>query len=84
LFLQEVAPLGHGSPPVPASPNPQGSELAHQLTRERDRLRLLLDVSSAVVSNLSLRDLLKSVSACLRQFFNHDFASVVLYDEDVG
>jgi formate hydrogenlyase transcriptional activator len=55
-----------------------------QLASERDRLRLLLEVSNAVVSNLSLRDLLLSISACLRQFFNHDFASVVLKDEEAG
>lgn len=54
------------------------------LERERDRLRLLLEVSNAVVTNLSLKDLLLAVSACLRRFFNHDFASVVLYDEEQG
>ena len=34
-----------------------------QLTRERDQLRLLLDVSNAVVSTLDMRELLATVSA---------------------
>ena len=34
--------------------------------RERDRARLVLEASNAIVSNLDLRDLLMSTSACLR------------------
>lgn len=41
-------------------------------------------MTRAVVSNLSLRNLLLAVSACLKQFFNHDFASIVLYEEEAG
>ena len=55
-----------------------------QLASERDRLHLLLEVSNAVVSNLTLKDLFMTVSACLRRFFNHDFASIVLRDEETG
>ena len=50
--------------------------------RESDRLRLLLEVSNAVVSKLSLKDLLVTVSSFLKRFIDHDFASVVLYDEE--
>ncbi|HJQ34611.1 MAG TPA: sigma 54-interacting transcriptional regulator [Pyrinomonadaceae bacterium] len=49
---------------------------------ERDRRQLLLEVSNAVVSQLSLRDLLRAVSDCLRRFSNHDVASLVLYEEE--
>ena len=49
---------------------------------EAERARILLEVTRAVVSNLSLRDLLLAVSGCLKQYFNHDIASVVLYDEE--
>jgi formate hydrogenlyase transcriptional activator len=51
---------------------------------EAERAQLLLDVTNAVVSNLSLKDLLFAVSDCLRATFNHDFASVVLCDEATG
>jgi len=51
---------------------------------ERDRRQLLLEVNNAVVSNLSLHDLLVSVSGWLRKFIKHDFASVVLVDKESG
>ena len=51
---------------------------------ERDRLRLLLDVNNAVVSNLSLKEVLLAVSNCLRKFFAHDWASMVIKDEESG
>ena len=46
---------------------------------EAERAQVLLEVTGAVVSNLSLRDLLLAVSACLKRFFNHDVASIVLH-----
>lgn len=49
-----------------------------------ERLRLLLDVSNAVVSNLSLRELLYAVSRCVRKFFPLDLASMVIRDEESG
>ena len=49
-----------------------------------ERLRLLLDVSNAVVSSLSLRDLLHTVSGLLREFFPLDWASMVIRDEESG
>jgi formate hydrogenlyase transcriptional activator len=52
-----------------------------QLTRERDRVRLLLEVNNAVVSNLSLDDLFPAVSACLRRVIQHDGSALVLVDE---
>jgi formate hydrogenlyase transcriptional activator len=53
-----------------------------QLTRERDRQRLLLEVNNAVVSHLDLDDLFTAVSACLRRFIQHDGSSLVLYDPE--
>ena len=52
--------------------------------RERDRRQLLLEVSNAVVSNLTLRELLIAVSGWLRKFFDHDVASMVIRDEESG
>ena len=51
-----------------------------ELARERDRLRLLLEVNNALVSTLDLRQLLSAISACLRRVTNHDYASVALYE----
>lgn len=53
-----------------------------QLTHERDRQRLLLEINNAVVSHLNLGDLLKAISACLRQVIPHDLAGISLYDPE--
>jgi formate hydrogenlyase transcriptional activator len=53
-----------------------------QLTHERDRVRLLLEVNNAVVSHLSLDELFPAVSACLRKVIQHDGSALVLYDEE--
>ncbi|HKV35359.1 MAG TPA: sigma 54-interacting transcriptional regulator [Pyrinomonadaceae bacterium] len=60
------------------------SAAQQQLSQERDRLRLLLDINNAVVTNLSLRDLLLAVSGWMKQFFAHDLASMVICDEESG
>ena len=53
-----------------------------QLTHERDRVRLLLEVNNAVVSHLSLDDLFPAVSACLRKVIQHDGSALVLFDQE--
>src|SRR5499426_3116189 len=53
-----------------------------QLTHERDRVRLLLEVNNAVVSHLSLDELFPAVSACLRKVIQHDGSALVLYDPE--
>ena len=50
----------------------------------QDRLRLLLDVNNAIVSNLSLKQVLLAISECLRTVIAHDFASIVIKDEESG
>jgi formate hydrogenlyase transcriptional activator len=50
------------------------------LTRERDRLRLLLEVNSAVAAHLDLHRLLAAIAGCLRQVLQHDYTSLALYD----
>jgi formate hydrogenlyase transcriptional activator len=55
-----------------------------QLTRERDRVRLLLEVNNAVVSHLSLDDLFSAVSVCLRKVIQHDGAGLALFDDETG
>jgi formate hydrogenlyase transcriptional activator len=54
------------------------------LNREKDRLQLLLDVSSALVSNLDLQRLFPAISTCMRRVLQHDFASLLLHDAPSG
>jgi formate hydrogenlyase transcriptional activator len=56
-------------------------EAQQQLARERDRVRLLLEVNNAVVSHLNLDELFPAVSACLRRVVQHDGSALVLLDE---
>jgi len=56
--------------------------LLSELTRERDRLKLLLDVNNAVVSHLDLHELFAAIVYCLRQTLHHDYTSLALYDAD--
>jgi len=53
-----------------------------QLTRERDRSHLLLEINNTLVSNLNLRELLSEISACLRKVIPHDVAGLALYDAE--
>lgn len=70
--------------------NFEASEIAHhtlqqkrdELQHERDRLKLLLDVNNNVIANLELRDLLRSVSASVRQVMQCNVASIALPDAD--
>ena len=62
---------------------PQSSQ-PYDASDERDRLRLLLDVTNAVVSNLTIRELLYTVAGWLRKFFPVDWASMVIKDEETG
>jgi formate hydrogenlyase transcriptional activator len=58
--------------------------LAHQqqLSRERDRLGLLLDVTNALVSSLDFDELFAAVTDCMRRVIPHDYASVALHDPE--
>jgi formate hydrogenlyase transcriptional activator len=52
------------------------------LRRERDHLRLLLEVNNVVVSTLDLHELLGAISTCLRRVVQHDYASLALYEPE--
>ena len=52
------------------------------LARERDRLRLLLEVNNNVISHLELGDLFQAVSAALRACFHHEYTGLWLFEED--
>ena len=53
-----------------------------ELRRERDQLQLLLEVTNSMVSNLELRDLLRAISASLRQGMHCDAVGVFLPDSE--
>src|SRR5499427_5249306 len=54
------------------------------LQRERDRLRLLLEITSSVTSRLDLRQLVESLSTDLLRVTRCDFCSLLLPDADSG
>ena len=51
-----------------------------ELARERDRLRLLLDVNDAIVSKVSKKELFAAISAGLRRLLNIDYTGLAVYD----
>ncbi len=55
-----------------------------QLARERDRLRVLLDLNNAVVTNLETGQLFQAISSCLKSSFKMDYASLALFDPEIN
>ena len=56
--------------------------LREELSVERDRLRLLLQVNNAVVAQLETRPLFEAISGSLRQALGVEFASLTLWDSE--
>jgi len=57
-------------------------QASEELRSKNDRLRLLLDVTNQVVSNLELRDLLRAVSQDVRRVMQCDYAGLSLPDAE--
>lgn len=78
-FLQQVA-----KQVAIAVENTLNFERARQAEQEAqrrfERERLMLEINNAVVSQLDLGELLKSISACLRRVIPHDVAAFCIYD----
>jgi formate hydrogenlyase transcriptional activator len=55
-----------------------------QLARERDRLRVLLEITNALVSELDIRELFPSITACLRRVMPSEYSSLALLEEGGG
>src|SRR5271157_3861897 len=51
------------------------------LTRERDRLSLLLEINNHVVTILDINDLFRAASVSIRKHFANDFTSFMLFDD---
>jgi formate hydrogenlyase transcriptional activator len=54
-----------------------------ELQRESDRLKLLLDMTTTLVSTLDCRELLRRVSASIRQVMHYDIVGVWVPDIDL-
>jgi formate hydrogenlyase transcriptional activator len=51
------------------------------LTRERDRLSLLLEVNNHVLTVLDINDLIRAASASIRKHFGNDFTGFMLFND---
>ena len=78
-FLQQVA-----RQVAVAVENTLNFQRAHQaeeeMRRQLERERLMLEINNAVVSHLSLRDLLKAISLSLRRVIPHDASLLTLHE----
>ena len=61
-------------------PNPHTSDVQKQLVR----LRLLLDLSGRISSNLDFHELLRAISANVREVMQCDFVGVGLVEQETG
>src|SRR5271157_1829744 len=52
-----------------------------QLVKERDRLRLLLEINNHIISNLDINELFRSASTSIRRYFQNDFTGFWLIDK---
>jgi formate hydrogenlyase transcriptional activator len=52
-----------------------------QMAKERDRLKLLLEINNYIVSKLDINDLFRSASASIRSYFHNDFTGFWLIDK---
>ena len=59
----------------------RSAALQRELTRERDRLQLVLELNNSVVANLELRALFGALSANLRRVIEYDSASLMLPED---
>ena len=54
-----------------------------QAKRQSERLQLLLEINNAVVSDLDLRNLIKTISSSLCKVSSHDIVALALYDPEI-
>lgn len=58
----------------------ENSLTRNALQQEKDRLQTLLEVNTALVSNLNLQQLFPAISDCIRRVIGQDFACVGVHD----
>lgn len=59
----------------------RAEQYQRELARERDRLRLVLDINNHV-AKLDINDVLRSASASIRSYFASDFTAFWIFDKD--
>jgi formate hydrogenlyase transcriptional activator len=59
----------------------EGNTIQSALVREKERLQVLQEIDTTLLSSLDIPELLPAVSACLRRALPHDDIAVFLYDE---
>src|SRR5262245_16385029 len=80
-FLQQLA--GQNALAVDNALHHEAAQHAqHELSRERDRLPLVLEVHNALVSNLEPRAPFGAIAACLRRVASHDYTSLADYSAE--
>ncbi len=62
----------------------EAESVREQLIRERDRLRLLLEINNAVASHLELRELFDSITAGIRRVLRADVVSLTLLEPETN
>jgi len=55
-----------------------------QAKRQSERVQLLLEINNAVISNLDLRSLMKTISICLAKVSRYDAVGLALYDPEIN
>jgi formate hydrogenlyase transcriptional activator len=55
-----------------------------QLARERDRLRVLLEVNNVLVTSLEFPELFRGIVSALQRVIHHDYTSLALLDSTTG
>jgi formate hydrogenlyase transcriptional activator len=55
-----------------------------QLARERDRLRILLEVNNVLVNSLEFPELFRGIVSTLQRVIHHDYTSLALLDPVTG
>src|SRR5258708_23559448 len=60
----------------------ESNSMPEGLESERNRLKLLLDMTNTLVSNMEPRDLLQAISASIRRDMNCDLVGVFVPDSD--
>ena len=62
----------------------EGNAIQSALIREKERLRVLQEIDTTLLSSLDIQELLPAVSAFLRKALPHDHVAVCLYDPTVN
>src|SRR5258708_32455508 len=70
--------------PVKTLTTQESNSMQAELEREKDRQKLVLDMTNTLVSNLDFRDLLRAISASIRRVMPCDSVAVWLPDSKQG